>query len=232
VRLWLTGFDISLDVLRRQLPTALKTVHRFRKLLRTPNFATKFAEYLTRTPRARESIFGDRSWNRERYDQTVNLALGLASNPKDLPSDVRDDFQSVIARIPKFSEQERSFIVSLGGDPDSMLAETVPIFDRIFDNLGNASDAELLRARQVQRVLLALCDVGKQIAALMPNVLSSLLARFDDEQDLHSSYGLFAAVGMLTLAERDNIDILSTLEERLSELRSALDRLQAVARAV
>jgi hypothetical protein len=66
----------------------------------------------------------------------------------------------------------------------------------------------------------------------MPNVLSSLLARFDDEQDLHSSYGLFAAVGMLTLAERDNIDILSTLEERLSELRSALDRLQAVARAV
>ncbi len=227
VRLWLTGFDITLDALRQHLPRALKSVARFRKLLRSPNFATRFAEYLTRRPQARKSVFGDRSWNRKRYDEAIHLAQGWATTPESLPEEARRDFYSVTARMPTLNEDERAFLISLGGAPDTMMADVVPLLDRIFEKIADASDEELIRARNIQCTLLSLSDVSEQIAGLMPNVVSALIARFENDHELRSSYGLFAAIGMATLAEKENIDILSSLEERLAEFQALLERLRA-----
>lgn len=228
VRLWLTDFDVTLDALRNHLPRALKSVARFRKLLRSPNFASRFAEYLTRKPQARQSVFGDRAWNSKRYDEATHLAQGWATTPDSLSEEARRDFYSVTARMPAFSDDERAFLISLGGAPDTMMAEVIPLFDRIFEKIANASDEELIRARNIQRALLALTDVLERIAGVTPNIVSALIARLEKDHELRSSYGLFAAIGMEAQAERENIDILSSLNQRVTEFEALLERLRAM----
>jgi hypothetical protein len=222
VRLWLNDYAIDVSDVRRHLPRALKSVYRFRRLMASPRFATEFAEYLHRTPHAREMWFGDRTWTDERYDDAVNIGSAMSSRDRPAPSHLT----AAATRVMNLTVEERSLIVALGGDPDTILQDTLPTFYRIFESLNRSTDSDFHVARNVHRKLVVLDDIARRIAGLLPNVISSLITRISEPDELHSSYGLFLAFGMLTISNDDDGNILENLDHRANELRTALNHLE------
>lgn len=223
IRLWLCCYPIEMGEVRRHLPRALRTVQRFRKMLRSPSFSTQFAEYLHNTPRARDMWLGGRTWNRDHYDDAVALAEAMVAENPEAQSRVA----AAATRFANLSEEERALIVQLGGDPDALMGSTFAVFRRIFTALERATDEDLYAARGLQRKLVVIMEVNRRIAALMPNVLSSLMSKFTDHDDLRTSWGLFAGFGMMVVARDDELDIASSLQQRIDEFSAVAARLEA-----
>lgn len=225
IRLWLAGYPIDLNDVRRHLPRALKSVHRFRKHLGSPAFAERFAEYLHRTPRAREAWFGDRFWNQERYDLSVKAAAALAQNDGAQSRDGQETLRRFAGRMTNLDENERGLILALGGDPDALMDQIPSTFQSIFARLEDATNDELLKARAIQQSMLELAEVSGRIAALMPNPVSSLLGKVSQHDDLHTSYGFFVGFGTLVLAGES--DILMNIQMLRDQLTQVLRNLSA-----
>jgi len=223
IRLWLAGWPIDLNDVRRHLPRALKSAHRFRKYLSSPTFAERFAEYLHRTPRARESWFGDRIWNEERYGLIVSAAEALAHRDADKSHDGQHALRSFAGRLTNLDESERSLVSALGGDPNALVDSIPSTFRAIFERLEQVTDSELVIARAIQQSMLELADVSARIAALMPNPVSSLLGKVSRHDDLRTSYGLFVGFGTLVLA--GETDVLSNIQRLLDQLTQVLRNL-------
>ncbi len=219
VRLWLTGRPIDLNDIRRHLPRALKSVHRFRKHLGSPAFAERFAEYLHRTPRARESWFGDRFWNEERYDLAVSAASALAQSDGGQSREGQVTLRKFAGRTTNLDDNERALVAALGGDPDVLLDQIPSTFQNIFARLENATDDEFLQARAIQQSMLQLADVSARIAALMPNPVSSLLGKVSQHDDLDTSYGFFVGFGTIVLGGDSNVLMnIQLLRDQLTQV--------------
>lgn len=221
IRLWLADFPVALNDVRRHLPYALKKLRRFRGFLQSTNFAERFAEYLQHTPRSRQTWFAEKPWDRERYNDAVEIGAGAseAFSRHSASKEPKEHFRTFAAPFTKLTESERHVVAQLGADPDNLVDGIPVLYGKIFERLEWGTDAELLAAKEAQKLLLRLSAIAVQIEALFPNPVSSLLTRVALSDDLHSSYGLFAGLGIILQAkDRDAI----------AELKSAINQFEPI----